>query len=143
LQIARWQGSKLELAHALRGFSNHKIGAREQNLSATVKADDHALPYVIVPSNNRRVLHMVGYKDGKIVESLGQKALTAPVARHIPGAQTEADCAAFDLKTASGHKCARAISTLGDTWKPKQFRGSIHAACRSLQGYSLAAKDLT
>ncbi|WP_428524463.1 hypothetical protein [Roseibium sp.] len=97
LQIARWQGNKLELAYALRGFSNHKIGAREQNLSATVKADAQALPFIILPSNNRRVLHMVGYKDGEF-RSLGQNALTAPVARHIPGAQTEADCAVFELE---------------------------------------------
>jgi len=99
LQIARWQGNKLKLTHALRGFSNHKIGAREQNLSATVYADDQALPYIILPSNNRKVLHVVGYKDGKI-GSLGQKALTAPVARQIPGAQTVADCAVFELENA-------------------------------------------
>ncbi len=97
LQIVRWQGNKLKLTHALREFSNHKIGAREQNLSATVYADDQALPYVILPSNNRKILHIVGYKDGKI-ESLGQKALAAPVARHVPRAQTEADCAAFELE---------------------------------------------
>jgi hypothetical protein len=110
LQIARWQGNKLELAHALRGFSNHKIGAREQNLSATVKADAQVLPFIILPSNNRRALHLVGYKDGEF-RSLGQKALKAPVARHIPGAQTKADCAAFELENgAQTRMCASDIN---------------------------------
>ncbi len=100
LYFVEWRGDRLEGIGSLRGFSNHKIGSREQTLSATLDYDDHALPDLVVPSDNMRVLRVVGFHNGTLRE-IGRKQLPVPVLRHRPDAKAQNTCAAFELTALS------------------------------------------
>lgn len=98
LVFTDWQGTKLKPIASLGGFSNHKIGAREQNLSAEIYFNGDELPDLIVPSNERTNLRIVGFVNGQLQEFARQQ-LPSPVARHIENnAQHSDNCAVFELE---------------------------------------------
>ncbi|QDG76972.1 hypothetical protein [Labrenzia sp. PHM005] len=98
LYFAEWHGTKLRLKASLGGFSNHKIGAREQNLSATIHYNSDDLPDLIVPSNTRRILRIVGFDEG-VLKEFGRKILPSPIARHVvDNKQLRKNCAVFELE---------------------------------------------
>lgn len=68
LRFVEWQKDKLVPVASLRGFSNHKIGSRLQNLSGDVFYNDDTLPDLAVPSNDRRTLKIVGFSNGSLTE---------------------------------------------------------------------------
>lgn len=51
----------LELSASARGFSNHQIGAREQQLSASEDFDGDGVTDLAVPSDNRRTLRLMRF----------------------------------------------------------------------------------
>ncbi len=63
LKVLDWQGDRLEVIAATRGFSNHRNGAREQRLSAVV--EDQAGPVLVVPSDTRSTLRMMQMSGGQ------------------------------------------------------------------------------
>ncbi|MEO0635762.1 MAG: VCBS repeat-containing protein [Pseudomonadota bacterium] len=71
--------SRLDLAGARRGFSNHAIGSRDLALSATLDWNGDGLPDLVVPTANRKGLKVVTLADGD-VEELGSFDLGAEVA---------------------------------------------------------------
>ena len=68
LFFVEWRGNALVPIASLAGFSNHRIGAREQDLSADIDFDSDGRPDIAVPSNDRRTLRVVGIKDGRATE---------------------------------------------------------------------------
>ncbi|GAA0772730.1 hypothetical protein E1180_11420 [Roseibium denhamense] len=98
LHLAEWQGNRLVTFHSLGGFSNHKIGSREQDLSGTIFFNDDRLPDLAVPSDNRRVLRIAGVADGKLQE-LHRFELPSPVARRADiDYEVPQNCIHFDLE---------------------------------------------
>lgn len=97
LYFVEWRGDRLAGIGSLRGFSNHKIGSREQTLSASIDYDGYALPDIVVPSDNLRTLRVVGFHDG-VPKEIGRKDLPAPVLRlkASPNKVRNA-CATFEL----------------------------------------------
>jgi hypothetical protein len=63
LNAYEWQGDRLVKDHAIYGFSNHVIGARELALSAVEDLDGDGISEAIVPSASRRVMTIVRF-DG-------------------------------------------------------------------------------
>jgi hypothetical protein len=68
LYFVKWQGSKLIPIASMPGFSNHKIGSRNQNLSADIFYNDDSLPDLGVPSDSRRTLKIIGFANGQLEE---------------------------------------------------------------------------
>jgi hypothetical protein len=66
LYFVEWQGNKLVPIASMPGFSNHKIGSRDQNLSADIYYNNDGMPDLAVPSINRRVLKIVSFSNGKL-----------------------------------------------------------------------------
>lgn len=60
------QGSFVETGR-LEGFSNHKIGSRELDLSVLLTSEIMAAHEFVVPSNNRRKLQFVRKVDGQLL----------------------------------------------------------------------------
>lgn len=63
LTAYEWRGDRLVEDHAIYGFSNHAIGARELALSAVEDLDGDGIAEAIVPSASRRVMTIVRF-DG-------------------------------------------------------------------------------
>jgi len=63
LTAYEWRGDRLVKDHAIYGFSNHAIGARELALSAVEDLDGAGIAEAIVPSASRRVMTIVRF-DG-------------------------------------------------------------------------------
>nr|WP_319382649.1 hypothetical protein [uncultured Roseibium sp.] len=68
LYFVEWRGAALVPIASLPGFSNHRIGAREQDLSADIDFDADGRPDIAVPSNDRRTLRVVGIENGSASE---------------------------------------------------------------------------
>lgn len=66
LEIWRFDGNSLHLIGSLAGFSNHVIGTRNLDLSATIDADGDGRPELLVPSADRTRLRYVGFSQGKL-----------------------------------------------------------------------------
>ncbi|MEM7427503.1 MAG: VCBS repeat-containing protein [Pseudomonadota bacterium] len=67
LQFWSLDGDKMVLKAKRYGYSNHAIGARAQGLSATFKRGSDLL--LVLPGADRRSLHQVQLKAGKILSS--------------------------------------------------------------------------
>lgn len=65
LRLFRYDGD-LTLVSEIDGFSNHAIGAREQRLSAAADIDGDGDFEVAVPSDNRRSIRIIDYRDGLV-----------------------------------------------------------------------------
>lgn len=61
LTAYEWRGDRLVKDHAIYGFSNHAIGARELALSAVEDLDGDGIAEAIVPSASRRVMTVVSF----------------------------------------------------------------------------------
>jgi hypothetical protein len=68
LEIRGFDGKRLRLIGSLGGFSNHVIGTRNLDLSATVDADGDGRSELLVPSADRTRLRHVGLSQGKLRE---------------------------------------------------------------------------
>lgn len=98
LYFVEKRGSKLVPVASMRGFSNHEIGSREQNLSADIFWSGGERPDLAVPSDSLRTLRVVGFRDGDLQE-LDQKALPAKVVtRSMSPAEKHKTCARFQLE---------------------------------------------
>lgn len=53
---------------SMGGFSNHAIGAREMGLSATADLDGDGLPDLLLPTDSRRTLKVVGFQKRTLSE---------------------------------------------------------------------------
>ncbi|MEM8703040.1 MAG: hypothetical protein AAGF82_14540 [Pseudomonadota bacterium] len=87
LFFVEWRGNALVPIASIAGFSNHRIGAREQDLSADIDFDADGRPDIVVPSNDRRTLRVVGIKDGRAKE-LHKVRFPAEVKSRKPSAGT-------------------------------------------------------
>ncbi|WP_420332770.1 hypothetical protein [Roseibium sp.] len=68
LYFVEWRGKALVPIASIAGFSNHRIGAREQNLSADIDFNADGRPDIAVPSNDRQTLRIVAIEGGKAKE---------------------------------------------------------------------------
>lgn len=68
LHFYRYDNGNFEEIDRISGFSNHVIGSREMRLSAIADMDGNGFVDVALPSNDRKVLRMIGFQDGKLVE---------------------------------------------------------------------------
>jgi FG-GAP-like repeat len=82
LQFWRFAGSGLKRIASAQGFSNHFIGSRVQNLSATLDANGDARPDLAVPSADRTKLRVMTLQGGNLKE-LKTIDLGAPVSGNI------------------------------------------------------------
>lgn len=97
LYITEWRGQHLVPIASMAGFSNHRIGAREQDLTATLNYNVDGRPDLIVPSDSRTVLRIVGFENGSFSE-LGTVRLPSEVRRHMARPDlSQSDCAEFEL----------------------------------------------
>jgi len=78
LYFVEWQGRSLAPIASVAGFSNHKIGAREQDLSADLDFNGDGKTDIVVPSNDRRTLRVVGLRNGR-AEELHRATFRSPV----------------------------------------------------------------
>ncbi len=68
LYFYSYDNGKFEEIDKISGFSNHVIGSREMRLSAIADMDGNGFVDVALPSNERSVLRMIGFQEGKLVE---------------------------------------------------------------------------
>jgi len=68
LFFVEWRGKALVPIASIAGFSNHRIGAREQDLSADIDFNADGRPDIAVPSNDRQTLRVVGIEKGQAKE---------------------------------------------------------------------------
>jgi FG-GAP-like repeat len=68
LEIWDFEGPRLRLIGSLGGFSNHVIGSRNLDLSATLGSVDDGRSELLVPSADRTRLRHVGLAKGKLRE---------------------------------------------------------------------------
>jgi hypothetical protein len=81
LQFWQLSGNRLARIEALEGFSNHFIGSRALNLSATLDTNGDGALDIVVPSADRRALRVITLKGG--VKELHRIQLGAPVSGNI------------------------------------------------------------
>ncbi|MEO0980049.1 MAG: hypothetical protein AAFY24_22485, partial [Pseudomonadota bacterium] len=104
LFFVEWRGKALVPIASIAGFSNHRIGAREQDLSADIDFNADGRPDIAVPSNDRRTLRVVGIMDGRAKE-LHQVRFAADVKSRRP---TTGGCVEMRLTSGkSGRLCPR------------------------------------
>ncbi len=77
LRIYRYDGAELGLIASAQGFSNHRIGSRQLNLS--VMADVNGKPAIILPGLGRKTLRVMTYADGNLTEA-ARAVLPSPAA---------------------------------------------------------------
>ncbi len=68
LEFWRYDGRTLRRKMSLRGFSNHFIGSRVQNMSAAADLNGDKQIELALPSADRRTLRIVSYTGGKVAE---------------------------------------------------------------------------
>lgn len=64
LQLWRFAEGQLSLISTHQGFSNHRLGSREQGLSAQAEVNGDGITDLIVPGPDRKSLHMVSFANG-------------------------------------------------------------------------------
>ncbi|WP_162889287.1 FG-GAP repeat domain-containing protein [Maritalea myrionectae] len=64
LQLWRFSNDGLSLVSTHAGFSNHRLGSREQRLSAQADFNADGVTDLIVPGANRKSLHIVSFANG-------------------------------------------------------------------------------
>ncbi|MCF4097723.1 FG-GAP repeat domain-containing protein [Maritalea mediterranea] len=64
LQLWRFTKGQLSLVSTHVGFSNHRLGSREQQLSAQADMNADGITDLIVPGPNRKSLHMISFANG-------------------------------------------------------------------------------
>lgn len=98
LHVVDWQGKTLVPLASLRGFSNHKIGSRHQDLSADIAWTGKRPPELVVPSDNLRSLRIVGFSENSL-EELDRIYLPARVLKRAAPAKGQAPgCVRFRLE---------------------------------------------
>ena len=86
LYFVEWRDNRLVPVASLFGFSNHEIGARDQKLSGDLNFDGDQLMDLAVPSDDRRMLKIIGFRNGELAE-LDRFPLPSPV-KHLARADT-------------------------------------------------------
>lgn len=66
----------------MSGFSNHVIGSHEMRLSAVTDIDGNGTLDIALPSNDRRSLRMIGFRNGKL-KKLGKVKLPSRIDKAI------------------------------------------------------------
>lgn len=82
LYFYQYDGGKFSGVGQIKGFSNHAIGSREMRLSAVADINGDGKFDIAVPSDNRRVLRMIGFIDGSPQE-LDAVRLSSPIEKAI------------------------------------------------------------
>jgi hypothetical protein len=83
----RYDGKKLIKLSAATDVSNHAIGSREMRLSSVADVDSDGSSDIAVPSNDRDLLKIFGFKNKKL-KQIATAALPSPIVKAI-GLQTE------------------------------------------------------
>jgi hypothetical protein len=65
LRLYAFAERRLVADHAVAGFSNHAIGARIQDMAATLNWDGDGVPDIAVPDGQRRSLRVMGFAGGE------------------------------------------------------------------------------
>lgn len=65
LKLYRLEGGRLALTAERRGFSNHRIGSRELDLSAILDFNGDGVADIALPDDSRRLLRVVTFAGGK------------------------------------------------------------------------------
>lgn len=82
LTAYEWKGDRLVKDHAIYGFSNHAIGARELALSAVEDLDGDGVAEAIVPSASRRIMTVVRF-DGAKPDVIAKVSVVGGVAHRL------------------------------------------------------------
>lgn len=64
LQLWRFANGRLSLLSTHDGYSNHRLGSRQQRLSAQADVNRDGITDLIVPGPDRKSLHMVSFANG-------------------------------------------------------------------------------
>lgn len=82
LRFVRYDRGKLRSLAGASGYSNHVIGSRELRLSASRDINGDGKQDLALPSANRRVLRIMGFRDGTLDE-IGRADLPSPVNKPV------------------------------------------------------------
>ncbi|WP_299481080.1 hypothetical protein [uncultured Roseibium sp.] len=99
LHFVEWRGNSLAPLASMRGFSNHRIGAREQELTADIDFDGNGQRDIAVPANDRATLRIIGIQDGRPVELHSQTFPAAIKTSKPPSPGSDAKCIQMILET--------------------------------------------
>ncbi|WP_349371302.1 VCBS repeat-containing protein [Salinarimonas sp.] len=69
LRVASWRDGRLVPRDALRGVSNHALGATALGLHALVDRDGDGTPDIVAPVQARDALVVVDFRGGRLVEA--------------------------------------------------------------------------
>lgn len=73
LEFWQYKNRNLSRKIQLKGFSNHFIGSRIQNMSAIADFDGDGIADLALPSANRKAIRVISFAEGKVTEPLNMK----------------------------------------------------------------------
>lgn len=82
LKLYRLENGGLSLAAERYGFSNHRIGSRELDLSAILDFDGDGVADIVLPDDSRRRLRVVTFAGGKyrvLAEAANRGPIDSPI----------------------------------------------------------------
>ncbi len=107
LKVLDWRGKDLKVIASMPGFSNHKIGDREQNLTTIWQFNRDDRPDLVVPANDHRTLRIIGF-EGKQLKEYGRIALSEAISRSQAALTPNAACVSFELASGSAVRVCKA-----------------------------------
>ncbi|MEP4770954.1 MAG: hypothetical protein ABJY83_23855 [Roseibium sp.] len=96
LTFLEWRSNELVPVASMPGFSNHKIGSREQGLTGSMNYTGNGYLDLVVPSDDLRTLRIVGFEDGTLIE-FNREKLSAKVLKNLNSADGDQKCVTFEL----------------------------------------------
>lgn len=103
LYFVEWRGKRLVPIASKRGFSNHRIGAREQGLSGDIDYDGDGRADIAVPSNDRHTLRLVGFEGGD-PEEMHQITFPEEIKRISSTTANQSRCLVVELENRTSKK---------------------------------------